>query len=69
MAEIDISTAWSALARLGFPGRFTGRTQDGSYEFAVINPTTGSLMTTGTGRTLETAMFDAASRAGALNSH
>lgn len=58
--EINISFAWSVLARLGYPARYGGRAQDGSYEFVIINPSTGSFMATGKGPTIEMSMCEAA---------
>ena len=62
----DISSAWSVLSRLGCPGRYGGRTQDGLYEYVIVNPKTGSLMTSGKGVTLAVAMCKAALAARAL---
>ena len=57
---ISISYAWSQLARLGFPARYGGRAQDGSYEYVVIDPKTGQFIATGKGPTLEQSMCEAA---------
>lgn len=62
--EINISFAWSVLARLGYPARYGGRAQDGSYEFVIIDPSTGDFMATGKGPTIELSMCQAA-----LNAH
>jgi hypothetical protein len=62
----DISSAWSILSRLGCPGRYCGRTQDGLYEYMIVDPKTGSLLTSGEGITLARAMCDAASAASTL---
>ena len=59
-SEIDISVAWDTLARLGYPARYSGKAQDGSYEYAIIDPQTGSLLATGKGTTLEMSMCEAA---------
>ena len=56
----DISSAWSVLARLGCAGRYGGRTQDGLYEYVIVNPETGSLLTSGRGSSLPAAMCEAA---------
>lgn len=56
----DISSAWRILSRLGCPGRYGGRTPDGLYEYVIVNPETGALLTTGRGVTLEVAMCKAA---------
>lgn len=64
--EIDISIAWSILARLGYPARYGGRAQDGSYEYVIINPQTGDFVATGKGSTLETSMCQAALNASPL---
>ena len=58
--EIDINVAWSTLSRLGYPARFSGKAQDGSYEYVIIDPHTGSFMASGKGATLEKAMCKAA---------
>lgn len=64
--KINISSAWSVLSRLGCPGRFGGRAQDGSYEFVIVNPGTGTLLCSGKGETLESAMCAAALNASQL---
>jgi len=58
--EISISLAWNILAKVGLPARYGGRSQDGSYEFLIINPQTGDFLTSGKGDTLEYAMCAAA---------
>ena len=58
--EISISLAWNILAKVGLPARFGGRSQDGSYEYLIINPLTGDFLTSGKGDTLECAMCAAA---------
>jgi len=65
-SEITISTAWSALSRLGQPSRYLGRAQDGSHEYGIIDPLTGDLLATGKGVTLEKAMCQAALNARTL---
>jgi hypothetical protein len=62
----DISSAWSILSRLGCPGRYGGRTQDGLYEYVIVNPKTGALLTSGRGATLAMAMCKAALSASTL---
>ena len=57
--EVNISLAWNILARLGFPARYGGRTQDGSHEYIITNPQTGELFATGKGMTLERSMCEA----------
>lgn len=63
---LDISSAWSVLSRLGCPGRYGGRTQNGLYEYVIVNPKTGSLLTSGRGVTLAAAMCKAALAAKSL---
>jgi len=58
--EIDITVAWGALSQLGYPARYSGKTQNGSYEYVIIDPQTGSLLGTGKGATLERSMCEAA---------
>lgn len=58
--EINISLAWSILSRLGYPSRYSGRAQDGSYEYVIISPQTGDFLASGKGMTLETSMCEAA---------
>lgn len=57
--EPDISSAWRIMSRLGYPGRYGGRTQDGLHEYLIVNPRTGSLMTTGKGISVAAAMCEA----------
>lgn len=64
--EINISLAWSILSRLGYPSRYSGRAQDGSYEYVIICPQTGDFLATGKGMTLETSMCEAALNAIAI---
>ena len=64
--EINISLAWSILSRLGYPSRYSGRSQDGSYEYVIISPQTGDFLATGKGMTLETSMCEAALNARAI---
>ena len=64
VSDINISVAWSALSRLGCPARYCGRSQDGSYEYMIINPKTGDLLASGKGRTLEHSICEAV-----LNAH
>lgn len=56
----SVSKAWSVLSRLGYPGRYAGKTQDGYYEFAIADTETGALMISGKGDTLPMAMCEAA---------
>lgn len=58
--EINISFAWHLLSHLGLPVRYGGRSQDGLYEYVVIDPETGRFLATGRGPTLELSMCDAA---------
>ncbi len=58
--EINITTAWNILSRLGYPARYGGKAQDGSYEYMIINPKTGDLIAKGKGLTLEYSMCEAA---------
>jgi len=58
--EIDISVAWDSLSRLGYPARYGGKAQDGSYEYVIIDPQTGGFLATGKGATLEKSMCQAA---------
>ena len=55
----QISLAWKILARLGYPGRYSGRSQDGLHEFLIMNPVTGSLLATGKGNSVEDAICEA----------
>ena len=64
--EINISSAWKILSRLGLPARFGGKSQDGSYEYFIIDPHTGDLLAVGKGMTLEKAMCAAALNASCL---
>lgn len=57
---INMSFAWSILAKLGFPARYGGRAQDGSYEYVIIDPQTGKHLATGRGENLEISMCEAA---------
>ena len=59
-SEINIKVAWSTLSRLGYPARFSGKAQDGSFEYVIIDPHTGRFMASGKGSTLEMAMCKAA---------
>ena len=58
--EIDITCAWGTLSRLGYPARYGGKAQDGSYEYVIIDPQTGGFLATGKGATLEKSMCEAA---------
>lgn len=58
--EISIKLAWSVLSRLGLPGRYGGKAQDGSFEYVITDPFTGKFIATGRGSTLEWSMCDAA---------
>ena len=66
--KIDISLAWELLSRIGLPGRYGGKAPDGSYEFVIIDPTTGAYLTTGKGQTLELSICEAAINAKVLTS-
>lgn len=55
----DILSAWSRMSRLGHPGRYAGRTQDGLHEYLIVNPRTGSMLASGKGNTVEAAMCEA----------
>lgn len=61
--EINISFAWSILSRLGCPARYSGKGQDGSYEYIIIDPRTGEFLATGKGVTIEKSMCEAALKA------
>ncbi len=56
----SIIHAWKVLSRLGVPYRYGGRSQDGLYEYLIIDPETGSTMASGKGPSLPTAMCEAA---------
>lgn len=58
--ESDISSTWRVLARVGRPGRYVGKTQNGLYEYVIINPETDALLPSGKGSTLTMAMCEAA---------
>lgn len=58
--ELNISTAWSIMAHLGYPGRYAGKAQDGSYEYLILNPLSGELLASGKGSSLESAICAAA---------
>jgi len=58
--EINISIAWTALAKLGFPARYSGKSRDGSFEYLILHPVTGELLTSGKGATLESSICEAA---------
>lgn len=60
ISDIDIKVAWSVLSKIGYPARFCGRSQDGSYEYVIIDPKTGSFLATGKGSTLEYSICEAA---------
>lgn len=66
LPDIDISVAWSTLSHLGCPARYGGKAQDGSYEYVILDPRSGALLTTGQGETLELSMCEAALNAAAL---
>ena len=57
---IEICAAWLVMSRLGFPGRYGGQAQDGLHEYQIVNPQTGSLLTSGKGPSLAVAMCEAA---------
>ncbi len=61
--EIDIATAWSILSRLGLPSRYGGKSPDGSYQYVIVDPHNGDLLSFGTGATLETSICDATLKA------
>lgn len=56
----DISSAWSILSRVGSPGRYVGRTQNGLYEYVIVNADSETLLPSGRGRTLAMAICKAA---------
>jgi hypothetical protein len=56
----SIVGAWSVLARLGAPGRFVGRTQDGQYEYLIVDPNSGLMLASGKGETVSAAICAAA---------
>lgn len=58
--EREITSAWRIMARLGYPGRFGGKTPHGQYEYFIIDPANGGLLTTGIGESLEAAICEAA---------
>ncbi len=58
--ETDISSAWRILSRIGCPGRYVGKTQNGLYEYVIVNPETGTMLPSGKGLTLATAICKAA---------
>jgi hypothetical protein len=64
--EIDISVAWSVLSHLSYPARYGGKTLSGLYEYVVIDPKSGNLLSTGQGATIERAMCEAALNAWSL---
>lgn len=59
-AEPSISAAWRYLARLGLPYRYGGKAPDGLYEFLIIDPASGAMITSGKGATVARAMVAAA---------
>ncbi|PLX81209.1 MAG: hypothetical protein C0616_05395 [Desulfuromonas sp.] len=65
----QISFAWKILARLGYPGRYSGRTQDGLHEFLIVDPATGNLLATGKGNSVEDAICEASIAARLLEQH
>jgi len=56
----SIIGAWTVLARLGAPCRFGGRSQDGQFEYLVVDPQTGTPVASGRGASLPEAMCQAA---------
>ncbi len=58
--ESDISSAWRVVARLGYPGRYGGKAQDGLEEYLIVNPRTGNLLASGKGASITVAMCKAA---------
>lgn len=64
--EIDISVAWSTLSHLGYPARYGGKAQNGSYEYVIVDPQSGNLLASGQGETLEKSMCEAALNATSL---
>lgn len=59
VSEINISVAWRVLSRLGCPARYCGKSQDGSYEYVIINPKSGDFLASGKGGTLEYSICEA----------
>ena len=57
---VDISAAWSMLSQLGYPFRYSGKGQDGTYEYVIIDPATGGYLAKGNGPTLASSMYEAA---------
>ena len=64
--ELNINLAWRVLSRLGYPGRYAGKTQDGGHEYLIVSAETGEYLTSGKGFTLERAMCEAALNASSL---
>ncbi len=63
----DISSAWKILSRVGCPGRYVGRAQNGLFEYVIVNPDTDTLLPSGQGHTLALAICAAALAARKLN--
>ncbi len=64
--ELNINVAWRVLSRLGHPGRYLGKTQDGNHEYLIVSAETGEYLTSGKGFSLESAMCEAALKASSL---
>lgn len=56
----SITAAWLVLARLGAAYRYGGRTQDGRFEYLIVNPENGGLVASGKGASIPEAMCEAA---------
>lgn len=56
----SIVGAWRVLARLGAPGRFVGRTQDGQYEYLIVDAESGLMLASGKGESVPAAICAAA---------
>jgi len=56
----NITAAWRVLARLGAPGRFVGRTQDGQYEYLIADARDGRMLASGKGESMPAAICAAA---------
>jgi|GEM_PF-1991794 hypothetical protein len=56
----SIVGAWRVLARLGAPGRFVGRTQDGQYEYLIVDAESGLMLASGKGESVSAAICAAA---------
>ncbi|BCR03353.1 hypothetical protein DESUT3_04220 [Desulfuromonas versatilis] len=56
----SITAAWLVLARLGAAYRYGGKTQDGRFEYLIVNPQGGTLLASGKGISIPEAMCEAA---------